>query len=118
MFEHLIGRGPNLQRVVAHDIDGVPDRQLGLELGDLLEDRVDDGDRVGAGLLANLQRDRGGAVAHGRGLGIFLRIVDTLAGPRLRRWLDDIGDANLVVALLANHDPAKLLRIGDATSDA
>ena len=80
VLEHLVGRGADLDRVIAHDLDRVAGRQLLAELGDLRLDRVDDGDRVRAGLLADLQRDRRDAVADRGGLRVFFGVLDAVAG--------------------------------------
>ena len=50
-----------------------------------VQDRIDDGDRVGAGLLADRERDRGDPVAHRRGLGVLLGVVDDRRRRRGRR---------------------------------
>src|SRR5882757_6720140 len=50
--ERKLRRRPDLDRVIAHDVDRVPGRQALLQLFDRGLHVIDDGDRVRAGLLA------------------------------------------------------------------
>ena len=68
--------------------------------------------------LRTCERDRRRTAVDRRGLGVLLGVLDAVAELGVRGRHDDVGDADLVVALLADHDPAELLRIEHAAGDA